>query len=131
LLQERLLGLMETPVTRVAGPRLVSKKGRETQWTGDSCNLVELVYGVYEMRQVNNGEVDLSDLMDVFEQVFQVNLSRYFRRFTEIKRRKTISKTRFLDQMRDAVNKRIDDGDALARPVKESRHPFLEGNKYL
>ena len=50
--------------------------------------------------------------MDVFEQCFQINLSRYFRRFTEIKRRKSMSKTRFLDEMARVVNKRIDDGDA-------------------
>lgn len=56
--------------------------------------------------------MNLSDLMDVFEVCFQVNLSRYFRRFTEIKLRKSISKTKFLDQMREAVNKRIDKGDA-------------------
>lgn len=59
-----------------------------------------------------NGDGDLSDLMDVFEVCFQVNFSRYFRRFIKIKRRKSISKTRLLDQMRDAVNKRIDEGDA-------------------
>ena len=89
-----------------------SKKGKALRWTGDSCNLIELVYGIFDCRQVNDGEVDLSDLMDVFEQCFQINLSRYFRRFTEIKRRKSMSKTRFLDEMARMVNKRIDDGDA-------------------
>ena len=106
-----VVGELEVPV--VAGSAAIrSKKGRELRWTGDSCNLIELVYGIFDCRQVNNGEVDLSDLMDVFEQCFQVNLSRYFRRFTEIKRRKSISKTRFLDEMARAVNKRIEDGDA-------------------
>lgn len=110
-LQEMVLEEMQVPA--LAGSGVVrSKKGRELKWTGDSCNLIELVYGVFDCKQVNDGEVDLSDLMDVFEQCFQVNLSRYFRRFTEIKRRKSISKTKFLDQMREAVNKRIDEGDA-------------------
>lgn len=110
-LQELVLEEMQVPV--LAGTGVVrSKKGRELKWTGDSCNLIELVYGVFDCKQVNDGDVDLSDLMDVFEVCFQVNLSRYFRRFTEIKRRKSISKTKFLDQMREAVNKRIDEGDA-------------------
>ena len=56
--------------------------------------------------------MDLSDLMDVFEQCFQINLSRYFRRFTTIKRRKSMSKTRFLDDMARVVNKRIEYGEA-------------------
>ncbi len=110
-LQERVLLEMEVP--SLAGTGVVrSKKGRELRWTGDSCNLIELVYGIFDCKQVNDGEVDLSDLMDVFEQCFQINLSRYFRRFTEIKRRKSMSKTRFLDEMAKVVNKRIEDGDA-------------------
>ncbi|MEJ5996607.1 RteC domain-containing protein [Pedobacter sp. Du54] len=110
-LRELVLSEMEVP--SLAGTGVVrSKKGRELRWTGDSCNLIELVYGIFDCKQVNDGEVDLSDLMDVFEQCFQINLSRYFRRFTEIKRRKSMSKTRFLDEMARVVNKRIDDGDA-------------------
>ena len=112
---ERLRDIVvtEMQVPRLAGAGAVrSKKGKELQWTGDSCNLIELAYGIFDCRQINNGEVDLSDIMDVFEQCFQINLSRYFRRFTEIKRRKSMSKTRFLDEMARVVNKRIDDGDA-------------------
>lgn len=109
--------LKEGLVAELRGPAAVgsvvrSKKGRELKWTGDSVNLIEVVYGIFDCRQVNGGDVDISDLMDVFEQCFQVNLSRYFRRFTEIKRRKSVSRTRFLDEMKAAVEKRIDDGDA-------------------
>lgn len=112
---ERLRDLVvaEMEVPSLAGVGVIrSKKGKELRWTGDSCNLIELIYGVFDCRQVNDGDVDLSDLMDVFEQCFQINLSRYFRRFTEIKRRKSMSKTRFIDEMARVVNKRIEDGDA-------------------
>lgn len=110
-LQELVLAQMQVPA--IAGTGVVrSKKGRELRWTGDSCNLIELAYGIFDCKQINGGEVDLSDIMEVFEACFQVNLSRYFRRFTEIKRRKSMSKTRFLDEMARVVNKRIEDGDA-------------------
>ena len=49
--------------------------------------------------------------MDVIEQCFQINLSRYFRRFTEIRRCASRCKTR-LDEMARVVSKRIGDGDA-------------------
>jgi len=111
-LRQEVLGELLVPVENTGREPLRSRKGRELRWTGDSCNLIELAYGLFDCRQINHGKVDLSDLMEVFEQVFQVNLSRYFRRFTEIKRRKSISKTRFLDQMKAAVEKRIEDGDA-------------------
>lgn len=110
-LQELVLEEMQVPA--LAGMGVIrSKKGRELRWTGDSCNLIELAYGIFDCKQINDGQVDLSDIMEVFEACFQVNLSRYFRRFTEIKRRKSISKTRFLDEMARVVNKRIEDGDA-------------------
>ncbi|MCR8560436.1 RteC domain-containing protein [Mucilaginibacter sp. BJC16-A38] len=137
MVQAYLLEAMAAPAVEGRPGGLLSRKGVATRWTGDTCNLIEVVYGIYETRQVNAGEVDLSDLMDVFEQVFQVNLSRYFRRFTEIKRRKTISKTKFLDQMRDAVNQRIDDGDALQVKGRGGgsrdgdKMDFLKGNPYL
>lgn len=110
-LRDMVVTEMEVPSLAGAGV-IRSKKGKELRWTGDSCNLIELIYGVFDCRQVNEGDVDLSDLMDVFEQCFQINLSRYFRRFTEIKRRKSMSKTRFIDEMARVVNKRIEDGDA-------------------
>ena len=105
-LRDMVVAEMEVPSLAGAGV-IRSKKGKELRWTGDSCNLIELIYGVFDCRQVNDGEVDLSDLMDVFEQCFQINLSRYFRRFTEIKHRKSMSKTRFIDEMARVVNKRI------------------------
>jgi hypothetical protein len=126
-LQAELLDLVALAESEGGNGQLLSKKGRQTKWTGDSCNLIELVYGIYETKQVNEGAVDLSDLMDVFEQCFQVNLSRYFRRFTEIKRRKSMSKTRFLDEMRAAVNKRIDDGDAFVPP----KHLDGDGKRFF
>ncbi|RZM14071.1 MAG: hypothetical protein EOO88_44335 [Pedobacter sp.] len=91
---------------------VLSKKGKELKWTGDITNLIELLYGLSETKQLNDGEIDISDVVDVFEQVFHVNLSNFYRRFTTIKRRKLVSKTRFLDEMRAAVAKRIDDADA-------------------
>ncbi len=97
-----------------SGPRIVrSKKGRELRWTGDASNLIELLYGVFDTRQLNDGEVDISDLVDVFSEVFHVNLSNYFQRFAKIKQRKLVSKTKFLDEMVLAVAKRIDDSDAF------------------
>lgn len=146
MVQAQLLERISVSAEGSVRPGLLSRKGIAVRWTADTCNLIELIYGLYETRQVNNGEVDLSDLMDVFEQVFQVNLSRYFHRFTEIKRRKTISKTKFLDQMREAVNQRIEDGDAVSvKKVKSSggvsgrtsgsgssdKMDFLKDNPYL
>ncbi|MFC4213360.1 RteC domain-containing protein [Pedobacter lithocola] len=111
MMQDLILSDIKGPKS-TAETEVKSRKGRSLRWTGDSTNLIELLYGLAETKQFNDGDIDISDMVDVFEQVFNVNLSNYFRRFTTIKRRKSVSKTRFLDEMVQAVNKRIDDADA-------------------
>ncbi|WP_316824740.1 RteC domain-containing protein [Pedobacter miscanthi] len=82
------------------------------KWTGESLNLIEILYALHGSGQINNGRVELSEIAAAFQQLFQVNLSRYFRRFAEIKQRKGMSKTRFLDQMREVLIKKIEEADA-------------------
>ncbi|MES2276021.1 MAG: RteC domain-containing protein [Bacteroidota bacterium] len=90
------------------------------RWTGDMCSLVELIYGLHDTGQLNNGEAELQDIVAWLENSLKINLSRFYRRFMEIKERKMVSKTKFLDSMRDAINKRIDD-DLAWRPGKHRR----------
>ncbi|GGC33408.1 hypothetical protein GCM10011386_26870 [Parapedobacter defluvii] len=101
-------------------PRM-TRKGREMKWTGDTCNLIEIAYGIYETKQINEGGADIGDIIGWLEESFGVSLHRYYRRFSEIKQRKTVSKTRFLDEMREAVHRRIDDGNAYKPLTKSPR----------
>jgi len=87
-------------------------RSKQLHWTGDICNLVELVYGLYETKQINNGEVSLTEVVNCMEQLFQINLSRVNRIFIDIRRRKVVSQTRFMEQMRSAILNRIDQSDA-------------------
>lgn len=97
---------------------------KELKWTGEAVNMVELVYGIYETGQINEGRITLTELMDFFGQVFQVNISGYFKRFADIKRRKSMSKTRYLDEMQQLVAKRIEDSDAWIPEDQKSRYGF-------
>lgn len=101
-----------------------SNASKQLKWTGEAVNMVELVYGIYETGQVNGGKISLSELMDFFGQVFQVNISGYFKRFADIKRRKSMSKTRYLDEMQQLVSKRIEDSDAWIPEDQRSRYGF-------
>ena len=97
---------------------------KDLKWTGEAVNMVELVYGVYETGQVNGGKISLSELMEFFGQAFQVNISGYFKRFADIKRRKSMSKTRFLDEMQQLVAKRIEDSDAWIPDDQKSKFRY-------
>ncbi|HZY35953.1 MAG TPA: RteC domain-containing protein [Mucilaginibacter sp.] len=112
MLKERLLEEVRLPDFGV--------NGVDMRWTGEACNLVELIYGIYDTQQINHGKVELQDIVTWVEQGLKVNLSRFYRRFTEIKERKMISPTNYLDQMRDAILRRIDD-DLKLKPKKKQQ----------
>lgn len=81
----------------------------ETTWTGESINLLEMIYGVHYTAQVNGGKIGIGELVKKFEKFFNVSLGRPYRRFTEIKQRKRLSRTKFIDEMAKSINKKIDD----------------------
>ncbi|MBS1525330.1 MAG: RteC domain-containing protein [Bacteroidetes bacterium] len=107
-LQEYLIGRLYSPEN--AEPYRFKRRGKPLKWTGDKSNLVEVAYGLFETAQLNNGDATISDIIEWLEETLDINLSRYYRRFTEIKMRKVISPTKYLEEMRDAVLKRIEDG---------------------
>lgn len=85
----------------------------ETNWTGESINLLEVAYGVYCTSQVNHGKIGIGELVRKFEKVFNINMGRPYRRFSEIKQRKRLSRTKYIDDMAKSINKKIDDEDAF------------------
>lgn len=91
----------------------------DTTWTGESINLLEMAYGIYQTAQVNNGKIGLAELVRKFEKVFNVNIGRPYRRFSEIKQRKRLSRTKYLDEMAKSINKKIDDEDAFRPNSKD------------
>ena len=80
----------------------------ELKWTGDSINLVELAYGLWLTGQLNNGNASLNQIVRWLETNFHVTIGIVQRRFSEIVRRKRLSLTKFIDQMRDSILKKID-----------------------
>lgn len=84
----------------------------ELKWTGDSVNIVELAYGIWLTGQLNNGNASLNQIVRWLEANLQVNIGIIQRRFNEIERRKRLSPTKFIDQMRDAILQKIESGNA-------------------
>lgn len=82
-------------------------------WTGEAINLVEMAYGIWLTGQINNGEVTITEIICWMERKFKLKIGRAYRRWTEISRRKLISPTNYLDQMKDSINKRIEDENDL------------------
>jgi hypothetical protein len=84
----------------------------ELKWTGDVINLIELAYGIWLTGQINNGNVSLNQIVRWLEKNLSVSIGIVQRRFAEIERRKRLSITKFIDQMREAILKKIDKGNS-------------------
>jgi hypothetical protein len=80
----------------------------DLKWTGDSINVVELAYGLWLTGQLNNGNASLNQIVRWLETNLHVTIGIVQRRFTEIAKRKRLSITKFIDQMRDSIFKKID-----------------------
>ncbi|MGF7079039.1 RteC domain-containing protein [Mucilaginibacter sp. UYCu711] len=84
----------------------------DMKWTGDSINIVELAYGIWLTGQLNNGNASLNQIVKWLEANLHVNIGVVQRRFIEIERRKRLSPTKYIDQMRDTIRQKIDRGNS-------------------
>jgi hypothetical protein len=98
-----------------------NKKTTALRWTGESINLVEIAYGLWLTGQLNEGNVTITDIIHGLEEMFSVKIGVAYRRWTEISNR-THNTTKFLDRIRDAMQKRIDEElDIRSRKRKARR----------
>jgi len=80
----------------------------EIKWTGDTINVTELAYGLWLTGQLNHGNASLNQIVRWLEKNLSVSIGIAQRKFSEISQRKRISITKYTDQMREAILKKID-----------------------
>ena len=86
------------------------KQSSKLFWTGSKTELIELIYALHSSGAINSGTADIKELASLFEHIFNVDLGNYYHTFIEIRARKC-SKTKFLDKLIDALNKRFEESD--------------------
>ena len=82
-------------------------------WTGEIINLVELGYAIYLSRQLGKDKSSLTEIFRWLEVSFGVEIGIPANRFREIKRRKRLSRTHYIDQMRKVLLDYMNDEDEL------------------
>ncbi|MDB4926581.1 RteC domain-containing protein [Mucilaginibacter sp.] len=92
-------------------PYQLTNENSEMNWTGDTINLAEIGIGIYHTKQINNGTASLSDIFRWLEEKFQVNIGVPSKRLAELRRRKRLSRTKYLDEMKDSVVQKLDKED--------------------
>ncbi len=79
-------------------------------WTGSKVALVELLYALQSAGSCNNGNIDLKQLASHLENLFNIDLGNYYRVFQEMRIRR-ISRTTFLDHLKERLVQRMDEAD--------------------
>jgi len=77
------------------------------QWTGSTVELVELIYGLIEMRSIHNGETPITELASFISSQFGIEIRDCYSAYVDMKRRKNDSRTYYLDKMRERLNRRM------------------------
>ncbi|MFN0293475.1 RteC domain-containing protein [Pedobacter helvus] len=95
-------------------------QAEELRWTGDSINLAELAFGIHRTGQVNKGTASIGAIFRWLEEKLQVSIGIPSKRLSEIRRRTTISRTRYLDEMIEMVIQKLDKEDEY-HPDKNQR----------
>lgn len=79
-------------------------------WTADLCNAVEVIYALFHCKCINNGEVTIKQITELFEKAFNINLTNISLLYIQIRGR-VGERTTFLKRLQDNLNKAMIEKD--------------------
>ena len=100
-------------------PALSVKPAKKLCWTGKATDLVELLYALDTCDCINDGEIGVEELADVLSEIFGVEIKNCYNVYMNMKRRKDDSRTYFLDELREKLNKRMVESDLKGGKFKK------------
>jgi len=109
---------MQIPMSTVSTSENINQlPAAPYRWTGSTVELVELIYGLIEMRSIHNGETPIAELTNFISLQFGIEIKDCYSAYVDMKRRKNDSRTYYLDKMRERLNRRmqLDDEREQAR----------------
>ena len=81
------------------------------RFTGKKVFLIELGYSLVSSGDINNGNVEIKEMMNFLGTVFQVELGDYCAAYIAMKERKK-DRTAYLSRLQDSLVKRMDEDDS-------------------
>lgn len=106
-----------TKLKRIFGNQInfpVRQNQPSLEWTGKIVWIVELGYAIDSLKIINNGNADVNDIILALAQAFNKKVVKPYRIFIDILGRKK-ERTIFIDELKQALLKRMDDMDALTK----------------
>ena len=96
-------------------PTLPVKPAKKLCWTGKATDLVALD----TCDCINNGEIGVEELADALSEISGVAIKNSYNVYMNMKRRKDDSRTYFLDELREKLNRRMVESDLKGGKFKK------------
>lgn len=87
---------------------LKHKHLKDITWTASNTDLAEVVLALIALGSINNGNVDMSKMIEACKHIFKIDLGNIYNIFAQIKNRKK-DYTKFLDKLKFALLKKIEE----------------------
>jgi hypothetical protein len=76
------------------------------KWTDTKVNLILLIYGIYISKSVNDGNVELNKLIEVFENIFNIDLKNFHTQLNDIKAKKG-NQLKYIDTLKTSLENKL------------------------
>lgn len=86
----------------------IKQTNQKNKWTATKVAAIELGYGIYAAKVIDNGKADIREIMTALQNVLGIDLGDYYRTYIAIKSRKK-DRTAFLKYLSDCLEKRMDE----------------------
>lgn len=87
-----------------------SATSQKLNWTGSKVAMIELIYALHNQGVLDNGNSDIRLIAQYFENTFNIDLGNFYQTYLELRTRK-INRTKFLDELRDGLLRKMDEQD--------------------
>jgi RteC protein. len=104
------LSELENPQVQNAFGNGVAFPKVKISWTGKKAELIEQVYAWIEANSFNHGNINIKELVNYIENVFNIDLGDFYHVFLEMRERKG-HRTLYLDKLIKLLNERMNNAD--------------------
>lgn len=105
---EKFQDYLNLEMTKLTNPESLVLPFKPATWTAAKVDAVELIYALKASGAINNGNIDIAELVTLFETIFQLDLKESYHKFTDITNRKKEIPV-FLNKLTNALLRWITD----------------------
>ena len=109
LAKEKIIVYLENKLEELNNSNSKNKEvNSNLNWTASKVDLTELIYALHLQKAINNGEVELKEVAMQLCKTFNIKYDdSIYRHYTDIKRRKSDTKAKFIQSLSNSLNNKI------------------------